>query len=252
MITNFVVEAKYIAQYDYYKIDCRWEGTTFSGFSCLFVAEAFEASVSWKLIVKNEAYKSLQYDAETKAMFDRVINSIKAKSIHEAVDEINSIGIQNVYVSNFKSEPAGWQNVGYTADDVKQVALYAQSASFTFDAPSKETLKVMHGFDKPVECTGIHQEIEDYTFNFKPSPENELSELARQLPGVHEETKYPCTCSRGQTSSLDTIFAIIIHLNDKCGWSREQVADWLDEINDPTGENGPDLTFKLPKETTND
>lgn len=71
-----------------------------------------------------------------------------------------------------------------------------------------------------------------------------LEEKSLDLPGADVEVKYPCGCS-GSNSSIRSI---IMHLNDKDRWTREQIADWLTEIDDPYGD-GPDLEFKLEKET---
>jgi len=59
---------------------------------------------------------------------------------------------------------------------------------------------------------------------------NSLSGLASTLPGVSGKTTYPCGCysDLGQ----DSIYFIIIHLNDQHRWKRERIADWLDELAD--------------------
>ncbi len=42
-----------------------------------------------------------------------------------------------------------------------------------------------------------------------------------------------------------TLRHMLIHLNDVHQWTREQIADWLETIHDPTGENGPNLNFQV-------
>ncbi len=42
-----------------------------------------------------------------------------------------------------------------------------------------------------------------------------------------------------------TLRYMLIHLNDVHEWTREQIADWLETIHDPTGENGPNLNFQV-------
>lgn len=67
-----------------------------------------------------------------------------------------------------------------------------------------------------------------------------LSELSRFLPGVNESVTYPCTCWKNFQPSSD-LYSVIIHLNDKCGWSREEIADWIESLD-------IDTTFKTPVE----
>jgi len=50
---------------------------------------------------------------------------------------------------------------------------------------------------------------------------------ANDLPGVNEEVKNPVT---GEETRL---FRVIINLNDKQQWTREQIADWLDTLDIP-------------------
>lgn len=80
-----------------------------------------------------------------------------------------------------------------------------------------------------------------------PSPKESgstyLEEKSLDLPGADVEVKYPCGCY----GSSNSIRNIIMHLNDRDRWTREQIADWLTEIDDPYGD-GPDLEFKLEKE----
>lgn len=78
----------------------------------------------------------------------------------------------------------------------------------------------------------------------KKSVASELSILAAKLPGVHKMVINPVTLEERD------LFNTIINLNDTQGWSREKIADWLDEISDPTGETGPDLRFKAELDPT--
>jgi hypothetical protein len=63
--------------------------------------------------------------------------------------------------------------------------------------------------------------------------EKTIEKAARTLPGVGQTAHYPCECiHHGGRKSTDSIFGIIIHLNDTAKWSREDIADWLDELHD--------------------
>lgn len=71
-------------------------------------------------------------------------------------------------------------------------------------------------------------------------------ELARHIPDIHKQVKSPCKCKNYKNGA---IYYVIQHLNDfhhpkkkvnglriRETWTREQIADWLDEVD-------ADLTF---------
>lgn len=65
-----------------------------------------------------------------------------------------------------------------------------------------------------------------------------------QLPGLNVRVKHPGEMNNGcHVYDDNRLRTLIIHMNDVHQWTREQIADWLDEISDPTGETGPDLRF---------
>lgn len=61
-----------------------------------------------------------------------------------------------------------------------------------------------------------------------------IETLAKALPGVMTKVKIPesCHCFTPGDGERHTLYDLIIHLNDKCGWSREQIADWIAELED--------------------
>jgi hypothetical protein len=66
-----------------------------------------------------------------------------------------------------------------------------------------------------------------------------LPELNSRVPCPNVLTAGAPRLASGEAycaSHEDTVRGIVIHLNDRCGWSREQVADWLDSLD-------VDLTF---------
>ena len=58
---------------------------------------------------------------------------------------------------------------------------------------------------------------------------------SNELPGIWNKEKHPVT------GSVKSIHEIIIDLNDVQGWTREQIADWLETLDNPpvfkTGED---------------
>lgn len=51
-----------------------------------------------------------------------------------------------------------------------------------------------------------------------------LSGMAHRLPGVWQRVDYPCGCKKE-----GAVYTAIVHLNDHHQYTREQIADWLDE-----------------------
>lgn len=52
------------------------------------------------------------------------------------------------------------------------------------------------------------------------------SHYEMQIPGLQAQVKHPCT------GNLDTLSSVIINLNDTQKWSREQIADWLETLDE--------------------
>jgi hypothetical protein len=67
-----------------------------------------------------------------------------------------------------------------------------------------------------------------------------LSSLSHRLPGMDERVSCPCKCGMREVSVRN----LIIHLNDKVKWPREDIADWLDDLQDKHGYN---FEFELEK-----
>lgn len=80
----------------------------------------------------------------------------------------------------------------------------------------------------------------------KEQESTELSYAALELPGVNYHVK-DCP-SRDCEGKSGPIRRMIMHLNDDHRWTRESIADWLENIHDPTGLNGPNLNFQLEEE----
>lgn len=53
-----------------------------------------------------------------------------------------------------------------------------------------------------------------------------LSGLANELPGVKQRVKHPIS------GAYDTLMQVVISLNDTAKWTREQIADWIETLDD--------------------
>lgn len=68
-----------------------------------------------------------------------------------------------------------------------------------------------------------------------PTGGGEFADLSKVLPGVKNLVEYPCEHGHSnlvKEPKQDSIRSVIIHLNDVDKWTREQIADWLDELHD--------------------
>ena len=63
----------------------------------------------------------------------------------------------------------------------------------------------------------------------------EMEREAAKLPNINAYARHPVT------STLAPLWVIVTNLNDHHKWSRDQIADWLDDLND---EGVVDLSFK--------
>lgn len=54
-----------------------------------------------------------------------------------------------------------------------------------------------------------------------------IKELKSKCPGLRQVVKMPCSCHSNKSSMLESL---LIHLNDTVGWTREEIADWLDSL----------------------
>lgn len=68
------------------------------------------------------------------------------------------------------------------------------------------------------------EEYPKYTPASEPKNDYRLSVWSKELPGVNELVKNP------MTDALSTLREVIINLNDRHKWTREQVADWIETL----------------------
>lgn len=130
------------------------------------------------------------------------------------------IAVREWYLSTQvkKYVSGNWQTIGYTNSEIK----------FEYNESSDWFFKVALG---KKETSALNKK----DLEFLPG----LGESVKHPPNQDNDFLPDCT-ERKQEKFLQQM---IIHLNDRHRWTREQIADWLDEISDPTGETGPDLRF---------
>lgn len=131
----------------------------------------------------------------------------------------------NIYIST----GGGWSTLGYIGNG----GIYGSLDGAKFSSIAKNTTKI----------------TADWTLSDTENPvadlyaQRELSYKSWGLPGAQWVTQCP---SGGLLCSGPTLlYYIVQHLNDAHKWTREAIADWLESIHDPTGENGPNLNFSV-------
>ncbi len=68
------------------------------------------------------------------------------------------------------------------------------------------------------------------------SGSNSPNLLASELPGISLQVKHP------ETGKMLPLYNVIMNLNDYYKWSREKIADWIENVCDTK-----DISFKTPK-----
>lgn len=81
----------------------------------------------------------------------------------------------------------------------------------------------------------------------KPDHSRKVEEMAKHIPGYFSRVPLPCEHGKDVDGSASwlALSSAIIHLNDGDHWSRERIADWLDELH---ASGTVDLTVLFPKE----
>lgn len=77
-----------------------------------------------------------------------------------------------------------------------------------------------------------------------PTPvlSNPRRQIEQACPGLEEHVQAPCKCYNEYPQD-SVLSAVVMHLNDKHAWTREQIADWLDDLD-------VDLTIDLESAPT--
>lgn len=71
-------------------------------------------------------------------------------------------------------------------------------------------------------------------FNGAKEAASNVAYTAWKLPGVNTKVQCPCDVEKCLYKGLKgaTVYRIVQHLNDSIKWSREKIADWLDDLAD--------------------
>lgn len=152
------------------------------------------------------------------------------------IREIRMAGVG--VVANINKSQGGMDTLEFRTEFV--VALYRRGL-YVPPLSAEEFFKmdevVITPSEPPLPCWILTQ-VENIGVAVEP-PVSDYSvlahELARHIPDINKTVKSPCKCRK---YTQGTIFFVIQHLNDfhhpkggkKETWTREQIADWLDEV----------------------
>lgn len=135
------------------------------------------------------------------------------------------------WFTSYDSETTEWRHKIVDKDLDIDFSVFVKSS--TIDEFREFVKQYLPNIDKEV----LHRLDEQFyvTNTLISERENSPSHLAKFLPGVDEVVIHPVTKEK------DTVFNIVINLNDCYKWPREDVADWLDSLD-------ADLEFKTEVE----
>lgn len=92
----------------------------------------------------------------------------------------------------------------------------------------KKRLAVVLGLDSGVPFKDMDSDTEEEWLAVPPS----VSTISRNLPAMDARVEYPCACHE-ITRRKGALWDVIQHLNDyHDNWTREKVADWVDELHE--------------------
>lgn len=167
-------------------------------------------------------------------LFDRIQDDVqKYEAIHKNKMEQIKQQIQGQWNESFETKVA----------NLNALNEYYGMSHLTKEQMQKlheETIKNLHW---NAEVPAYHYSSPSYHHKQSgKSTESVPGALRRVLPGIHSLVRYPCDCCRDTYKDKGFILQnVIIHLNDKAKWTREQIADWLESLD-------VDLEFKVPEE----
>lgn len=159
-------------------------------------------------------------------------------------------GAKGIYQRGLYIEPA----------DMTEVAKqFSMTGNVYLQVPEPKSAWI---FQREIKMTPSHygvlyqNQLYDTPYGDEPKTYEDLSEeLARHIPDIYKRVRLPCSCGKVKTSHA-RIWNVIQHLNDdhhpkkkinglrrKDIWTRERIADWLDEV-DADLAFDPDLPAK--------
>jgi len=202
-------------------------------------------AVAYKnLLTDADYYFIIQYDLELIASSN---NDARSLLLEAAIDR-GGLDLRDAMYDYFNNNLYHWDTKAFVVDIIHdEIELFGMNKKIPISSKIKVTVtddmhhKHVH-YDQGI--------LANYPLKSSNSPEV----MAKLLPGVEAKVNHPSIkindkySQCGLANSNNSLSWTIIHLNDLHQWTREEIADWLDEISDPTGETGPDLRFKAPVE----
>ena len=167
------------------------------------------------------------------------------------------------------------ENHKFLPDLVEALTRFAVNAmatgKYTIKSSSKITPEQEEFFNKMKETLSQPEVLSQPVSDSHKAQGNPISKLLKEkrslsrasyeLPGINATVELPCDCTRKKSVAtedenwvaiVDTgeprqsvLRNAIMHLNDEHKWTRERIADWLDELHDQGKIN---IEFPVPEE----
>lgn len=105
------------------------------------------------------------------------------------------------------------------------------SAEFTINEKQYEAYKIkelLSGVFSDDELDYIDDQVRSVMHQYitPKHSKNSASELAGDLPGINNRVKNP------EEGTEDSLYSVIINLNDTHKWTRERIADWIESLDE--------------------
>lgn len=129
------------------------------------------------------------------------------------------------------TQSSNWFEPG-SAQGKKHIRIVDERVDFHFTIDlDKTTRKSINEFIEEHEGSFTREGVGVFKFALsRVVLNNEKSDspasLATQLPGIFNVVRHPVN------GKLDTIYLIIMSLNDRHKWSRDQIADWIETLDE--------------------
>lgn len=198
-----------------------------------------------KYVASDEYLNSFMGNKE-KALFSVIRHAIMTSVPNQRVRDALTSWVKTQVIP--KGDPDGWATVGWTISDdwkfIQPSLHHAYKPKDFLDKYSDDLSYSTGGFTNHLANGG-------YFSNDKAEDEAvyRVAEKSKELPGMSAAVVLPCTDECRDIPRTWNLRDAIMHLNDTCRWTREKIADWLDDLHD-TGQ--VNLEFDPWKEETDD
>ena len=191
----------------------------------------------------------------SEAIYKDMIGTLKSVSITDGMVSVDSAAMDfslpdaeeiQLMINNWPPPP---QTITIELSTKDAIPLLKQMVSGYAADTYSTTTAVFEGFSAAVQSTNASM---SELIAFPGMPSNEYSILARKMaakiPDMQRIEACPGPTLDGWPCSARPVFEMVVHLNDHHRWSRERIAEWMDQLVVTKKYN---FTFPNPEEGEN-